>query len=116
MPTSYLKAGCTASSEHMIAGIYDKLKPSTKVRLFERVYKSKFLSLHGLEIIANADKIRESPIKFADIGTKVMQDIKIDEQDKIKISNLKGNKNIEKIKNILREKRIKYLLELEKNV
>lgn len=116
MPTSYLKAGCTASSEHMLAGIYDRLKPSTKIKLFERVYKSKFLSLHGLEIIANADKIRETPIKFADIGTKIMQDIKIDKNDKVKISNSKNDKNyIEKIKYILQEKRIKYLLELEKN-
>lgn len=116
MPNSYLKAGCLASNEHMLAGIYDRLKPGKKVALFERVYKSKSLSLEGLEIIANSDTQKDPPINFSTIGTKVMQDVKFDTNDKKIIDNIKEEKQkIDKIKNILKDKRIRYLLELEKH-
>lgn len=109
MPITYLKAGCCACNEHMRAGIYDRLKPGTKVDLFERVYKNKALSLKGLEIIANSDKNtlkNGSPIYFAEIAEQVIKNVKFD--------NKEHTYTPEKIKSILKEKRIRYLLELEK--
>lgn len=122
MPTAYLKAGCTACREHMKAGIYNRLKPGTKIDLFERVYKENFLTLKGLEIIANADKNsinnNVDKIFFADIAENIMKKVKLDDNDFIKINiipNSTSKKRIEKTKELLKDKRIKYLLELEKN-
>ena len=115
MPQIYLKAGCISSNEHMLAGIYNRLKPGKKVAMFERVYKSKSLSLKGLEIIANSDTKKDSPITFADTATKVMENVKIDENDLLSINSISDpNQRIEKIQLLLRDKRIRYLLELEK--
>lgn len=116
MPSSFLKAGTCSCQEHMLAGIYQKLKPGTKIDLFERVYKNKYLTLEGLEIIVNGDKTSEVQIKFATIGNKIMKDIKLSVDDLAKINSMpnqdKYHRN-EKIKQILKEKRIRYLLELE---
>lgn len=117
MPNSYLKAGCLASSEHMLAGIYHQLKPGTKIDFLEKVYKSKSLSLRGLEILANSDTKKESTVCFAEIGEKIMKNIKLNDDDMLKISQANYQSQQQKIKmtkQLLREKRIKYLLELEK--
>ncbi len=121
MPSSYLKAGYTACREHMRAGIYERLKPGTKIDLFERVYKDNSLTLKGLEIIANADKntatnSKNKEIKFAEIAEKIIKNIKLDENDIIKINNSASNpqKRIQLTKDILKSKRVEYLLKLEK--
>lgn len=121
MPSSYLKAGYTACREHMRAGIYDRLKPGTKIDLFERVYKDNSLTLIGLEIIANADKntganSQNREIKFAKMAEKIMNNIKLSENDIIKINNSSCDiqKRIQLTKDILKSKRVEYLLKLEK--
>ncbi|MBO5141736.1 MAG: HD domain-containing protein [Clostridia bacterium] len=128
MPNLYLKAGCIACREHMLAGIYDRLKPGTKIDFFERVYKSNSLTLKGLEIIANADKNKIDSVKFADIAEKIMTTIKLDNLDLDRVINptvsktskssktSKHSKQIEQIKQFLKDKRIKALLELEKGL
>jgi len=116
MPTSFKKVGCVACQEHMLAGIYYQLKSGTKVKLFERIYRSNSLSLKGLEIIANADKIRETPISFANIGDEIMKSVKLEHKDLIKLSDLNNIDKIEKIKSILFNKRVTKLQELENRI
>lgn len=111
MPLSFWKAGRVACQEHMLAGIYPTLKPGTKVDFIERVYKSKYLSLEGLELIANCDTNKNPRIHFARIGNQIMSNVSFEESDKQKIS---SNKDVAKIKSLLREKRIRALQKLEK--
>lgn len=98
-------------------GIYNTLKPGTKVDLIERVYKNKFLTLEGLEIIANSDTNKGSNITFAINGEKIMRNVKISKYDtaKLNLLNTSAKVNHNNLKLLLREKRIRYLLELEKN-
>ena len=120
MPHLFEKAGIISCREHMLAGIYSNLKPGTKVDLFERVYKSNSLSLQGLEIIANSDKTNNEPIKFAEIGNQVMSTIHLEQTDLEKIYKQKNfnllspQEKAERTKQFLREKRIRFLQELEK--
>lgn len=77
LPTLYKKSGVTACLEHMRAGIYEKMKPATKVDFLVRLNKS-VLGLDGIEMIANADKSKddnEAEIKFADIGKKMIKEV-----------------------------------------
>lgn len=111
MPSSFLKAGCTACREHMLAGNYPHLKPGTKVNFLERVFKAKFLSLEGLELIANCDTQKSPPIQFAKAGHYIMSDIAFSEEDRLK---LKSKNDFEKIHQILHEKRIRALKNFEK--
>lgn len=115
MPTIYLKAGTISCKEHMKAGIYDRLKPGTKIDLFERVFKSKSLTFTGLEIIANADKNSNNEIKFAKIAEEVMTNVNLTSEDIIKINKSSSDEQlrIKKTREILKNKRIKYLLKLE---
>lgn len=120
MPNLFSKAGMVTCREHMLAGIYSTLKPGTKVDFFERVYKSKSLTLQGLEIIANSDKTKNDIIQFAEIGNTIMTTIHLDKIDLEKIYEQKNfnlllpQEKTERIKQTLREKRIRFLQELEK--
>lgn len=102
MPTNYKKAGITSCREHMKAGKYYDLKPSTKVDFLEKNSKT-LLGLKGLEIVANSDKEREQEIKFADIGKKMLDEINgktvhISENNFIKLNEKIRQKRIEWIK------------------
>lgn len=120
MPILFSKAGSVSCREHMLAGIYSTLKPGTKIDLFERVYKSKSLSLKGLEIIANSDKTKNETIQFAEIGNNIMTTIHLNKIDLEKIfkqknfDSLSPQEKAKKIKQMLREKRIHFLQKLEK--
>lgn len=120
MPHLFEKAGIISCREHMLAGIYSTLKPGTKVDFFERVYKSKALSLQGVEIIVNSDKTNNEPIEFAEVGNQVMTTIHLEQTDLEKIYKQKNfnllspQEKAERTKQFLREKRIRFLQELEK--
>ena len=79
-PNNWIKCGKTACREHMRGGIFNKMKPSTKVDFIERVDKS-LLGLDGLQIIVICDKTsggRESnknDISFEDIGRRCLNEI-----------------------------------------
>jgi len=110
MPILFSKAGSVSSREHMLAGIYSNLKPGTKIDFFERIYRSKSLSFEGLEIIANADTEKTPPIRFAKIGKQIMTNIHLSELD---LKKLQSKKDFEKIKQVLRDKRIRALQKFE---
>ena len=108
MPTSWKKCGITSAKEHMIAGIFYKLKPGKKVSFIERVSKT-ILGLEGMKIVVNCDKFvtameEEIEIDFEKIGQKMMHKINgkyIEEK-----YNIKPSKEFAKI---LHEERIKWL-------
>lgn len=79
-PNNWIKCGKTSCREHMRGGIFNKMKPATKVDFIERVYKS-LLGLEGLQIIVICDKTsggREAninDINFEVIGKKCLAEI-----------------------------------------
>lgn len=95
------KSAITSCTEHMLGGKYYQLKNSTKVDLFERVYKSQ-LGLEGLEIIVNADKHPQNRIQFAKIGEYIMKNINGKE--------MTGIKDYKALREKIRQKRIAYLI------
>lgn len=103
LPISWEKSAIDASREHMNAGRYDEMKTSTKVDFLARISKT-YLGLEGLELIVNVDKNRAFPILFAEIGRKMLEEVKakkMTEDDYVKI------------KEMLRQERIKWLKEKE---
>ena len=79
-PNNWIKCGKTACREHMRGGIFNKMKPATKVDFIERVDKS-MLGLDGLQIIVICDKTsggrenNKDDISFEDIGRKCLNEI-----------------------------------------
>ena len=71
MSNKFQKAGKLISQIHMKAGIYDKLKTSTKIKMFMDIDNSKSISFEGVEIIAKCDSKRE--IKFAKTARRIMK-------------------------------------------
>lgn len=59
VPTSWKKCGQVACREHMRGGIFGRMKPSKKVDFIERVDRS-YLGLHGLQVVVNCDRARNS--------------------------------------------------------
>ena len=108
VPNSWMKCGKTACREHMRGGIFYKMKPAKKVDFIERVAKS-YLGLHGLQIVVISDKsssrnIDKGSIDFETIGNEVLS--------KINGEYIKEKYNIKeglKVKEKLREERIKYI-------
>ena len=78
VPNNLMKCGKTACREHMRGGIFDRMKPSTKVEFIERVDKS-ILGLEGLQIVVTSDKTsggRTGNIEdFANIGKQCLNEI-----------------------------------------
>lgn len=83
LPNRLLKCGITASLEHMKGGIFDSMKPSTKVQFIERIHKT-ILGLDGLQIIVNSDRLSNkeyskekiySKTDFEIIGNKIINEI-----------------------------------------
>lgn len=112
MPLSFWRAGRVACREHMKAGNYNKLRPGSKVDLIERVERAKFLTLEGLETIANSDSRNGDKVHFAEVGHKIMDDISFTEEDRAKVK-INSKEDYAKIREYIRNKRIKYLRELE---
>ncbi len=106
LPTSWKKAGITSSKEHMRAGNFSKMKPSTKVDFLERISKT-ILGLEGLEIIANSDAERKEKIQFAELGKKMLKNINA------KTLNIE-NEDFKIIKEKVRAKRIEWLTFFQK--
>ena len=111
VPNNWLKCGKTACREHMRGGIFNKMKPSTKVEFIERVSKS-LLGLDGLQIIVICDKTsggrpnNKEDINFENIGKKCLNEINGEY-----IQNKYGlNSGIE-FGNKLHEERIKWMKE-----
>ena len=101
-PTKYQKAGVTACKEHMKAGLYNEMRTAKKVDFIERLSKS-FLTLKGIEILANADNTKNTKIEFAEIGKEMLEKINAKEYPK--------NMDYNIIKENLRRERINWLNE-----
>ena len=69
-PRVFEKVGKLVSNVHMTAGKIDKIRPGTKVKLFDEIYKSRSISFRGIEIIARVDS-RDDEIRFADLAEEV---------------------------------------------
>ena len=75
LPQSFIKCGKVSAKEHMLGGLFEKLKPSKKVDFLDRVSKS-MLGLEGLQIVVNSDRMgREDAPQFAKIGNKMLKEI-----------------------------------------
>jgi len=106
LPQSFIKCGKVSAKEHMIGGLFEKLKPSKKVDFIERVSKS-MLGLKGLQIVVNSDRMgREDAPNFAQIGKKMLKEI--DGEYVIKKYNLKPGVEL---KEKLRQERIEWVKE-----
>lgn len=84
VPKLWIKCGKVAAKEHMLGGIFGKMKPAKKVDFIERVGKT-YLGLDGLQIVVNADRGGRGEYKdtakenknsqFAEIGAKCLKEI-----------------------------------------
>lgn len=106
LPNIFEKAGTLCSKYHMLAGKYDTLKPSTKIRMFEAIYSSKSVSYKGMEIVAKCDS-KNSEISFANTANEVMK-VKATEEMQQKCGD-----NYDKLKELILQERIKKLKEIE---
>lgn len=79
-PNNWIKCGKTACREHMRGGIFNKMKPSTKVDFIERVDRS-LLGLDGLQIVVISDKTSGGrpanidEINFEKLGRKCLDEV-----------------------------------------
>lgn len=106
LPQNFIKCGKVAAKEHMIGGLFKKLKPSKKVDFIERVSKS-MLGLEGLQIVVNSDRMgRKDAPNFVGIGNRLLKEI--DGKYIMKKYNLKPG--IE-LKEKLRQERITWMKE-----
>ncbi len=106
-PTKFEKAGKLTSLLHMKAGNFEKLRPSTKVKLFESIHDSRSISFKGMETIARVDS-KKTTLSFAKLADDVMQ-IGVDDEMKKKCTNEHGEINVEKLKEMLLNKRCHFL-------
>lgn len=95
LPTKWKKLAITVCSEHMKAGIFEKMNANSKVSFLEKNYKY----LKELEIIAKVDS-KNNQLTFYNLGKELIENI--------------NGKTIElpndyRAKQILHEKRIQYL-------
>ncbi|MBP3708626.1 MAG: HD domain-containing protein [Clostridia bacterium] len=112
MPKSWISCGVTAATEHMLGGIFYKMKPSKQVDFIERVSKTR-LGLKGLEIVVESDRncrgTRKEHVEFAEIGKELLS--KINGK-----SILKKFPNITEgiqLKNKIHQERVEYLKEIK---
>ena len=111
VPNSWKNAGKISALEHMKAGIFNEMSYAKQVDLIEKLNKSE-LGLEGMQIVVIADRWRYSKkpdgINFAQIGKRVLKEITGDSI----IKKYKITDGI-KIKEKLREERIKHLKDIE---
>jgi len=106
LPQNFIKCGKVSAKEHMLGGMFEKLKPSKKVDFIERVSKS-MLGLEGLQIVVNSDRMgREDAPNFVEVGKKMLKEI--DGQYIMKKYNLKPGLEL---KEKLRQERIEWIKE-----
>ena len=110
-PRNFEKAGKLVSNVHMKAGRIDKIRPGSRVKLFEEINKSRSISFKGVEIIARADS-KDETIKFADIAKEVFDNTKVTDEMKEKCTN-DGILDYEKLKVLLMQKRVEYVKKQE---
>lgn len=104
IPKIWIKCGKIAASEHMLAGIFNQMKPSKQVDFITRVSKSP-LGLEGMKIVVLCDKWkRENDIKFDVLGKECIKYINGD-YIKQKYQILKK----EEIGELLRKERIEWI-------
>lgn len=104
VPTRWYKVGLVACREHMRAGIFDEMTTKKKVDFITRVHASR-MSLHDMEILANADKNSEVKVEFAKIGEEMVKVINAKDYPKDMDFNI--------LKERLRNRRIKWLRKKE---
>ena len=109
MPTSWKKCGIVATSEHMRAGIFWKLRPGKKVELIEKISKT-ILGIDGMEIVVKCDKMRtendlENTIEFSKISKAMLKEI-----DGKYIKEKHNINEGRKFSEILHKERIKWIL------
>ena len=115
-PTSWKKAGESASKYHMLGGIFEKMTPQKKVDFIENVSKT-ILGLEGMKQIVIADKCSggrncsQEKINFDIIGNKMLEQVN-GKIIKEKYPDLTGID----FKNMLRQERIKWLKNQHKNI
>lgn len=109
IPNSWIKCGKVSVKEHMLGGIFNRMKPKKQVDFITRVNKS-LLGLDGLRIVVICDRWRNEDmpedIIFDKIGKECISKINgkyIEEKYKIK--------NREKVGELLRQERIKWIKE-----
>ena len=111
LPTIFEKAGKITCKYHMIAGRYNVLKPSTKIKMFEAIQSSKSISYEGLEIIARCDS-NDYTISFSNIAKEIMKINATDEMMEKCGFNKEKTGDYEKLKQLIMQKRINELKKL----
>lgn len=109
IPNSWIKCGKVSTKEHMLGGIFNRMTSKKQVDFITRVNKS-LLGLNGLEMVVICDRWRNedmpTDVNFAEIGKECISKINgkyIEEKYKIK--------NREKVGELLRQERIKWIKE-----
>lgn len=109
IPNSWVKCGKVSAKEHMLGGIFNRMTPKKQVDFITRVNKS-LLGLDGLRIVVICDRWRNeyepTDVNFHKIGKECISKINgryIEEKYKIK--------NREKVGELLRQERIKWIKE-----
>lgn len=111
LPNVFEKAGRIICKYHMMAGRYNVLKPSTKVKMFEAINSSKSISYEGLEIIARCDS-NDYTISFSNIAKEIMKINATDEMMEKCGFNKEKTGDYEKLKQLIMQKRINELKKL----
>ena len=88
----------------MRAGIFDEMTTKKKVDFITRVHASR-MSLHDMEILANADKNSEVKVEFSKIGEEMVKVINAKDYPKDMDFNI--------LKERLRNRKIKWLRKKE---
>lgn len=113
LPNVFEKAGRITCKYHMMAGRYDTLKPSTKIKMFETVYSSKSISYEGLEIVAKCDS-KDNTINFANTAREIMK-INATKEMMEKCGFTEGKAgDFEKLKQLIRQERVSELKKIER--
>ena len=109
IPNSWVKCGKVSAKEHMLGGIFNRMTPKKQVDFITRVNKS-LLGLDGLKIVVICDRWRNedmpTDVNFDEIGKECISKINgryIEEKYKIK--------DREKVGELLRQERIKWIKE-----
>lgn len=110
IPKNFEKAGKLVSRVHMKAGKIESIRPGSKAKLFEEIYKSRSISFRGVEIVAIADS-KDLSINFAKLAEETMKITASEEM--IEKCKKDGILDYEKLKGLLLQKRIKFIKERE---
>lgn len=111
MPKSWISCGITAATEHMLGGIFYKMKSNKQVDFIERISKTR-LGLEGLEIVVESDRncrgTRKEHVEFAEIGKKLISKV----NGKSVLARFPNTKDGIQLKDKIHQERIEYLKEM----